>query len=633
MGQQSSQLVPLAICVLFGAVLGGVFVWLILRRLSQLARSEAKSESQTEIVRLNERVSSVTEDLGQHRTRLNESEAKAAELRSQLDVMRDERTRLQERATRVPVLEAQIADYASQMSSRQEENTRLATQLAERTHALESLEGRVAALEAEHKADFEALEALRSRLQEETNRSATLAEQSARLPELEEALNAATAENKQLNQQIADLRQQLGMSESTLAGQQGQIAHLQSEVSELATKCEQLVAERQRLTTQLAELTTTLEAERRQGAEKLALLSEAEQKFSASFESLANKILEEKSQRFTEQNKTNIGQILEPLRTKIHEFQAKVEEVYVQEGKDRSALAEQVKQLMGLNQQLSQEANNLTLALKGSSKTQGNWGEMVLERVLEDCGLRKDLDYLMRPTYTKEDGSRVQPDAVIHLPENRNLVSDAKVSLVAYDEYTGADNDAARAVAIQRHVASVRNHINALSGANYQSIEELKSLDFVMMFVPIEPAFILAVANDGRLWQDAWQRNVLLVSPSSLLFVVRIVANLWRQELQKRSVQEIVKRGADLYDKLVGFVEDLKTLGQRLAQARDSYDSAYSKLYTGKGNVIRRAETLKELGVKPLKALPAELVEAALEVPALSATTEEEGQKAQGGDG
>jgi DNA recombination protein RmuC len=234
----------------------------------------------------------------------------------------------------------------------------------------------------------------------------------------------------------------------------------------------------------------------------------------------------------------------------------------------------------------------------------------------------------MRPTYAKEDGSRVQPDAVIHLPENRVLIADAKVSLVAYDEYTIADTDAAREVAVQRHVTSVRNHISGLSAASYHSIEALKSLDAVMMFVPIEPAFILAVANDSRLWQDAWQKNVLLVSPSSLLFVVRIVANLWRQELQKRSVQEVVKRGAELYDKLVGFVEDLKTVGQRLSQARDSYDSAYAKLYTGKGNVIRKAEMLKEHGVKPSKALPAELVDAALEVPSLAAIPEDDSNPA-----
>lgn len=631
MGQQLPQLIALAVSVLFGALLGAAVVWLLLRKLAEMARSQAKSESQAEIARLTERVSGITEELSQQRTGLNESEAKATELRSQLDVMRDERTRLQERATRVPTLEAHLAEHAGQLSSRQEENTRIATQLAERTHALESLEGRLAALEAEHKTSLEALEILRSRIQEETNRSATLAEQSARLPEMEKALVAAAAEKQQLNQQVADLRQHLGSAESTLAGQQRQIARLESESVELAVKGEQFVAEQQRLMTQLAELTTTLEAERKQGAEKLALPSEAEQKFSASFDSLANKILEEKSQRFTEQNKANIGQILEPLKTKIHEFQAKVEEVYDKEGRDRIALAEQVKQLMGLNQQLSQEANNLTLALKGSSKTQGNWGEMVLERVLEDCALRKDLDYLMRPTYTKEDGSRMQPDAVIRLPENRNLVADAKVSLVAYDEYTSAGNDAARAMAIQRHVASIRNHINALSAANYQSIEELKSLDFVMMFVPIEPAFILAVANDGRLWQDAWQRNILLVSPSSLLFVVRIVANLWSQEIQKRSVQDIFKRGALLYDKFVGFVEDLEALGQSLAKAKDSYDSAHSKLYAGRGNLVRQAEKLKELGARPIKTLPAELVEAALEAPALRATSEDESETEQGG--
>jgi len=298
----------------------------------------------------------------------------------------------------------------------------------------------------------------------------------------------------------------------------------------------------------------------------------------------------------------------------------------VEERMDRTALAEQVRQLVALNQQVSQDANNLALALKGSSKTQGNWGEMVLERALEESGLRKDCDYFMRPTYTREDGSRVQPDAVIHLPENRVLIADSKVSLDAHDEYTRADTEAARQAALQAHLASVRNHINGLSTANYQSIEALKSLDAVIMFVPIEPAFILAVANDSRLWQDAWRKNVLMVSPSSLLFVVRIVANLWRQELQKRNVQEVVKRGAELYDKLVGFVEDLKTLGQRLAQARDSYDSAYAKLHTGKGNVIRQAEMLKGLGVKPSKVLPVELVDAALDVPSLAAVPEDESE-------
>lgn len=632
MGQQPLQVIPIAISLAFGALLGGIIAWLVLRRLSERVRSEAKGESQTEIALLNERISSVTQELGQHRARLSESEAKAADLRSQLDAMRDDRARLDERAARVPSLEAQLSDSLSQLNSRQDENTRIATQLAERTHALEALQGRVTSLESERKGHLESLEALRVRLQEETNRSATLAEQSARMPELEKALNATAAEKQQFNQQLADLRQQLGGSESALAGQKQRAERLEAEQAELTSKRDQLLSEQQQLKTQLVELGAMLDAERKQAAEKLALLNEAREQLTNEFKSLANDILEDKATRFTEQNKANIGQILEPLKDKMQEFQGTVERVYVQEGKDRTALAEQVKQLMALNQQLSQEANNLTLALKGSSKTQGNWGEMVLERALEDSGLRKDCDYFMRPTYTKGDGSRVQPDAVIHMPENRVLIADAKVSLVAYDDYTSAETDAARDIAVQRHVASVRSHINGLSAASYESIEELKSLDAVIMFVPIEPAFILAVTNDSRLWQDAWQKNVLLVSPSSLLFVVRIVANLWRQELQKRSVQEVVRRGAELYDKLVGFVEDLRVVGQRLAQARDSYDNAYAKLYTGRGNVIRRAEMLKDYGVKPSKTLPAELVDAAMEVPSLPSAPEEERESVKAAD-
>jgi DNA recombination protein RmuC len=243
---------------------------------------------------------------------------------------------------------------------------------------------------------------------------------------------------------------------------------------------------------------------------------------------------------------------------------------------------------------------------------------------LESSGLRKDQEYFIRPTYTREDGSRAQPDAVILLPENRNLVVDAKVSLAAYEEYTGADNNGDRDAAIQRHVASLRTHINGLSARNYQGLPDLRTPDFVVMFVPIEPAFIVAVANDSKLWEEAWRKNVLLVSPTSLLFVVRIVANLWTQELQKRNVQEIVKRGAELYDKFVGFVEDLKTLGQRLTQAKDSYDSAYAKLSIGRGNVIRQVEMLKQLGVKPTKSLPPELVDGAIDVEALPAAPEAE---------
>lgn len=372
------------------------------------------------------------------------------------------------------------------------------------------------------------------------------------------------------------------------------------------------------LNAQIATLNTQLLQERQQSAEKLALLQSAREELSHQFKNLANDILEEKSKRFSEQNQQSLGQLLEPLKSRLQEFQGKVEQVYVQEGKDRSALAEQVRQLMELNKTVSQEANNLTRALKGSNKTQGNWGELILERVLETAGLRKGDEFDVQESHTTADGKRLQPDVVLHLPEDRHLVIDAKATLVAYEDYANAEDDKHRDAALKRHLEAVRSHIKGLSDKNYQDLYGLKSLDFVLMFVPIEPAFMLAVTHDRELFMDAWNKNVLLVSPSTLLFVVRTVASLWRQEAQNRNAQDIAKRGAELYDKLAGFVEDMESLGNRLGQAQKDYDGAISKLATGRGNLIRQAEMLKKLGVKPNKALPTPMVEQANEGQALS---------------
>jgi DNA recombination protein RmuC len=398
-----------------------------------------------------------------------------------------------------------------------------------------------------------------------------------------------------------------------LTAVQEDVKRLTSEKENLAALRDQLTAEQQRLSTKVAELSTTLESERSRTAENLQLLKNAEEQLSNRFKSLASEILEDKSRRFTEQNQANLNQLLEPLKVKITEFQGKVQEVYVQEGKDRSALAEQVKQLMALNSQLSKDAHNLTSALKGQAKTQGNWGEFILERVLETSGLRKGHEYDVQESHTREDGSRAQPDVVVHMPEDRHLIVDAKVSLKAYEEYANAETDHQRDSSIKRHLDSVRGHIKDLSGKNYQQLYGLKSLDFVLMFIPVEPAFMLAIAHDSDLWQDAWKKNVLLVSPSTLLFVLRTVAHLWRQEQQNRNAQEIANRGAELYDKLVGFVEDLDSLGTKLQQAQKAYDGAYNKLTGGRGNVIRQAEKLKDLGVKPTKQLPQNLMDASLD--------------------
>ncbi|MDO9216654.1 MAG: DNA recombination protein RmuC [Lacisediminimonas sp.] len=443
--------------------------------------------------------------------------------------------------------------------------------------------------------------------------------------QLREELRSLSAE---LKQHLADSEKQLdalrsdasayretaGRAETQLEAERLAMEKTAAELTIARDKVEALTRESRNLQARVAELSTSLDLERESAADKLLLLQEAKEALSNQFKSLANDILDEKSKHFAEQNKVHhasLGQILDPLRTKLHEFQGKVEQVYVQEGKDRTALAEQVKQLMELNQSLSQDAKNLTQALKGSNKTQGNWGELVLERVLESSGLRKGEEYLVQDSRSREDGSRGQPDVVIRLPEDRHLVVDAKMSLIAYEQFVLADTDSERASATKRHLDSVRAHIRGLSEKNYQKLYELQSLDFVLMFVPLEPAFMLAVTGDDQLFMDAWKKNVLLVSPSTLLFVVRTVAHLWRQESQSKNAQDIAHRGAELYDKLVGFVQDLETLGNRLKMAQQSYDSAHNKLASGRGNVIRQAEMLRELGVKPTKQLPPVLVDAA----------------------
>ena len=424
------------------------------------------------------------------------------------------------------------------------------------------------------------------------------------------ALQAQAQREASLAQQ-AQAGAQLAAAQERVRGLEAERLALLAELQQGRGELQMAQEHTSHLQTQLAAQATQLEAERRAAHDKLALLAEAREALSHQFKSLANDILEEKSRRFAEQNQQSLGQLLDPLRSRLADFQGRVEQFYDAEGKQRSALAQQVHQLMQLNQTLSEDAKNLTQALKGSTKAQGNWGELILERVLESAGLRKGFEYDVQENHLRADGSRAQPDVVIHLPENRHLVIDAKASLLAYEEWAHADDEAVRAGAQRRHLDSVRQHIKGLAERNYQQLYALQSLDFVLMFVPIEPAFMLAVTADNQLYSDAWNRNVLLVSPSTLLFVLRTVAHLWRQEAQTRNAQEIAQRGADLYDHLTAFVEELEKVGKNLGQAQDAYQKAFNKLSKNRGNVIRRAEMLKELGIKPAKALPPALVEAA----------------------
>ena len=391
-----------------------------------------------------------------------------------------------------------------------------------------------------------------------------------------------------------------------LLGKTQRIETLEEELQGL-NRAHQTLLQRQ------TEAETRLDSERAGHAQQLKQLTEAREDLSRQFQVLANNILEEKSRRFDEINQTSLRALLDPLKERIQAFQGKVEEVYVKEGQERSALAEQVRNLMTLNQQLSDDANNLTRALKGQAKIQGNWGELILERILDAAGLKAGIHYETQVSHQRDDGTRAQPDVILRLPENRQLVIDAKVSLLAYEAFSNCLSDAERDVEMKRHLDSVRNHIRGLSSKNYQDLYQLDCLDFVILFVPVEPAYMLAISEDPHLWQEAWDRNVLLVSPSTLLFVVRTVSHLWRQEQQNRNAQEIARRGGELYDKLCGFVQDLETVGRSLDQASRAYTGALSKFSQGRGNLIRQAELLRELGVKPTKQLSKTLVDRSTE--------------------
>lgn len=610
-------LIPAAL--ILGLFLGAVLAYFLSRGrvTSQVEAAVATSQgaAQAELAQLRERVRQSDESRHADQIVYGALKLQADGWRDALDTTRDDCAQLTERASRVPALQAEVDGLKEDLRVANGEMLRVSTSESQKNQSVTSLSDQVERLEATVADLTKQLTTASDSLATANERKAALEEQAARLPGLDKKVDDAEASIDALNEQLATLREansgEISRLTAEVSAEREALGLARGELSTAKSSLELADVEVSRLNGELTEMRTRLESEREGAAAKLQLLLDAKTALTDQFKSLASDILEEKSKRFAEQNQASLGQLLEPLKTQLTEFKGKVEEVYVQEGKDRSALSEQVRQLVGLNQALSMDAKNLTLALKGSAKTQGNWGELVLERVLEASGLRKGHEYHVQESQVREDGSRAQADVVINLPEERRLVVDAKVSLVAYEAHITAGTDEERAGAVRRHLDSVRTHIKGLSGKQYQTLYGLKSLDFVLMFIPIEPAFMMAVTHDNDLFMDAWEKNVLLVSPSTLLFVVRTVAHLWRQEQQSRNSQDIAKRGAELYDRLVGFVEDLQTVGNRLSQAQTAFESAQKKLAVGKGNVIRQAEMLKELGVKPSKALPTPLVDMA----------------------
>ncbi|WP_299260679.1 DNA recombination protein RmuC [uncultured Aquimarina sp.] len=388
---------------------------------------------------------------------------------------------------------------------------------------------------------------------------------------------------------------------------------LEKQLSDISTEREEIRREKDFLNTELTRRNAEFENLQLKNQEQKDEVEKLQEKFTKEFENLANKILDEKSNKFTEQNKENIKNILNPLQEKINTFEKKVEQTHKESIDYHAALRQQIVGLKDLNEQMSKEATNLTKALKGDSKMQGNWGELVLERVLEKSGLEKDREYFVQQSFTTADGQRVLPDVVIHLPDSKKMIIDSKVTLTAYERLVNEDDENLRATYLKEHITSLKRHIDQLSEKNYQDLYDIESPDFVLLFVPIEPAFAIAINEDNKLYNQAFEKNIVIVTPSTLLATLRTIDTMWNNEKQQRNAIEIARQAGALYDKFEGLVKDLTGVGKKIDDAKKDYSSAMNKLVDGRGNLITSVEKLKKMGAKAKKSLPEAIIKRASE--------------------
>lgn len=425
-------------------------------------------------------------------------------------------------------------------------------------------------------------------------------------------LSKATADSEKmvLEEKINNLGREIDTHKQQLTQQ---VQYAEKQLSLLNTDKEKLIEEKQSLMIELSRKETEFENIQQKIAEQKEEVEQLQEKFTKEFENLANKILEEKSTKFTEQNKENIKNILNPLQEKILLFEKKVEDSQKENIGIHASLKEQLVQLQTQNLKITQEAENLTKALKGDSKIQGNWGELVLERVLEKSGLEKDREYFVQQSFTNEDGKRVMPDVIIHLPNNNKMVIDSKVSLTAYERYVNEEDADLRNNHLKEHVNSIKRHIEQLSDKKYHDIYKIESPDFILLFIPIEPAFALALNHDNSLYTKAFERNIVIVTPATLLATLRTIDSMWTNQKQQENAYEIARLAGSLYDKFEGFVADLIKIGKKMDEAKTEYSGAMNKLVDGRGNVIVTIEKLKKMGAKTTKTLPENLLSRAEE--------------------
>ncbi len=403
-----------------------------------------------------------------------------------------------------------------------------------------------------------------------------------------------TDNSAQLTEELGTLKGRLNAAVENYQEQKNQITTLSEQKVTLVSENSQLKEANNNLTAKLAEHKNEVE--------------QLQKKFTLEFENIANKLLKQNTTDFAESNQKRLSEILNPLKENIKTFEEKVEEKYVKEVKERSALIEQIKSLEKLNTQMSEDAHNLTKALKGDNKAQGNWGELILEKVLESSGLINGEEYKTQHSTTNDEGSRIQPDVVILLPENKHIIVDSKVSLVAYQEYINSEDKDSQESALKNHVISVKSHIKGLSEKHYTTGKGIDSPDFVLLFMPIESSFGLAMKADNQLYQFAWDKKVVIVTPSTLLATLKTIKSVWNNEKQTKNAIEIARQAGALHDKFVGFVEDMEKIKKSLTQSNAAYDKAFNKLKTGNGNLIDATTRIKKLGAKTKKQLPNELL-------------------------
>lgn len=568
--------------------IGALFAWLITRYQAQ-SRHFTVLQELAEARRLHEFAEQVqaqtTADLAQSRHTVQELQDELQETGNRFAAAEKQIAYLQDCEAEAETLKHECAKWQQSAQNLRINNERLNTQLVQEQ-----------ALSADKNTLLQQQETEKGRLKQDYD---TLLEQN----------HALQVQNERLSTQLTQEKANIDDKNSLLQQQEAEKGRLKQEYAALLEQNHTLQVQNERLNTQS-------EKDRQAAEEKLALLADARQNLSDQFQNLANTILEEKSRRFTEQNHDHLQQLLNPLNERIHGFSELIQQTYEKEAKERLTIENELKRLQTLNTQLHHDAKALTTALTGTqNKTQGNWGEMILESVLENSGLQKGREYIVQASSVRHeaDGTqrRLQPDVLINLPDNKQIVIDSKVSLTAYVRYTQSTGaEAERELA--NHVASIRAHIKSLAAKDYTDLEGVKTLDFVFMFVPVEPAYLLALQHDPNLFQECFDKRIMLTGPSTLLATLRTVANIWRNEQQNQNALAIAEAGSKLYDKFVGFVESMDGINKALGQAQSQFQTAYSRLVSGRGNLISSTEKLRKLGIKAGKQLQRDLVEKAV---------------------